>query len=1199
MDDAREVPASSARQPDSAPTPPASAIGDSAGSQAPIAPADPRILSGIDALAAVAFRPNEFGDTPPDAQPHPKLRDAPQAIAPKPTSSAKEATPEETPKPMQMQVPSQVRPEASPVPKQMPSQGRSETSPAFANPLGNPPLSMPPRPVVPLGGQRQGFLPGLQGVARTPLGPQRVVNVLKRPPGDMLAPANKKQRVDGPVAFLPIVPMQAKFKPSSPPKQGPPKTKQEVVPMEVEKEESPPRRGAFPGGRGVPSPTMGVLQRYKKSPLMDINFVARLGINRNPFRTSTHTPIGAYDMIEKASPPGPPIALSSAPISMHIGKSEGGGLFDSAAEIDIKIIEKQKKKASKKKKPQFHHERVPLAKVNFTSPKDANSAKKLMAGIHDLSQVIPTEDAMWLGRSLWIFTVEQLDYSLSAPSKSSGDRPGADLAEAVALSCLVNAHGGAKLRAQSSHNTKASNEKGVVHDIKAKDSEETPGEPVPPSVETVQGGREGSKSDCAHDSAAAPQAPKTPPPKVTTSESDATPNEAPQNSGRFTSEGPEEANLKPAAVQETPAKPAPTKSVDTAAAPHDEGVVKSPSHSSEPGLAESHNSGEVRKEVATTRDVDDQDNNDRAKVPLQPSIPKTGDKDVTEKGTSAASAAAKPKKPPQRPSNEQLHRAWEVLERWRASITKFKAGQIVVNSPKIFLLSGPIGQLLPELVKQFLQTIRVTTVYDFFALKKTEASPLLGYYSDWRKHCELPLAKGYALARHLLGMNMRLEKAVRSMPPADQFARDWMSTVLCILTGSSKEFIIDDLNMIDVDYFLNERTKEWSDRLVLWRETNNLPILKGSGKVAMVSGWKTSLKEALDVEKGKGRVLSEVELLKLPPGSKEDEAVQIVEIVPEKEKKKKKTPKKQPKPAPVPITYKSGQAALRSKTFFASALRPENIKFLSSAGIETAEQLIECDKQQSSTVVQELMKFRSKITGVDAQSATCVRLIYDWTQRVKAKLEAIESDTVKALAKKRGPRTTKDEADQVKSNGEAGKASKPSRPKGPGKPLKDPIEALSSNTRSFLASIDIYDGETFLRTKTSLISKTYIDWREVEKMSMLKGYGAIATVSGWKAQVRKSAADAGMHDLASTEPSDRGKQDPDGIDSGAGGKPVRAAKRMPSRLESVHIVQKTYSKLLFGLQARRLYMQGPTGKCHLRKQISCSVRNVHVRSVTS
>lgn len=262
----------------------------------------------------------------------------------------------------------------------------------------------------------------------------------------------------------------------------------------------------------------------------------------------------------------------------------------------------------------------------------------------------------------------------------------------------------------------------------------------------------------------------------------------------------------------------------------------------------------------------------------------------------------------------------------------------------------------------FLETARIRNVVDFLSLKKTEASPLIAIYQDWRRHCDLPTLKGYCLARHLLGLCCRFEAALTSVPHADAHTRKWMGSVLVTLTGGSKDFIITECQLDNVHEFLNERTKSWSDRLVAWRERNNLPPLRGSGKVAMVSGWKTSLKEALDVEKGTGRVLTEAEMLVAPP----PDPNAPVELP------KKKSTRKGAKTAKV-AKFKDVREALDSEDLLASVLKEDTVAFLRSVGIRTPEQLMEADKQSSQALINKIVAFRKETTNAPAQVANCVR----------------------------------------------------------------------------------------------------------------------------------------------------------------------------------------------------------------------------------
>lgn len=935
----------------------------------------------------------------------------------------------------------------------------------------------------------------------------------------VIAPASKQPRIESLDESSGIVPREQKQVPPTPPRTG-----AETPPtLELEKTDAKHSMEIFPGGRGVPSPTYGFKERSIPSPLVEMSFSSKLAPNRNPFMSRSHRPSATTDWrrglpLISSSDEFPSLDVSETS-ARDVVKSAKGGLFDNPEAEEVCTLPRSRQK-SKKKKGSPPRERLSLDKANFTSPKDCATATRLLARINSISGIVPRNEAMWLGTNMWIFTVEQLEYSLSALSKSPNKEPGHDLLQCLACSALCGFKDAGVVEAETRPFK-------VPGNCSAKSSAVSR---VAESENTTV-----SSADPAFASTAGATLRATPP----TSKS-----QIPQDKSGNSSDD--------------------EFAISVKCLPCD--INSNEEANQKPRFKDNSAQGPVAGE-RTPIDVGFE----------TPQTPHVNDDNVASRKGDAPVEAKYVNSIPSgdnTPSPKHLERAAAILERWRACVAKFRAGTDQKGTDT-FLLSGPIGQLLPKLVRQFLESVRVYTLLDFFSLKKTEASPLIAYYKDWRKHCLLPPLKGYCLARHLIGMSIRLEKAVRSLPPADAETRKWMSTVLVILTGSSKEFIIDECRVFDVEYFLNERTKEWSDRLVQWRIEQKQPPLKGSGKVAMVSGWKTSLKDSLDVEKGHGRVLTEAELLKAPPrGADEEEPESEVE---ESEQKLEiaMTPVKKPeKVSPEQVVYNSGKAALRSEDFLLSVLRAENVRFLNSIGIRNAEQLIECDKQPKSLAIAALVKYRTDATAIQAQPATCVRLMYDWTQRVKTKLKEIKCHAVGSLAKKRGPKSKEDgePLGPVVVAQPKKPSPKPVRPKNSCKVFGDPMDALSAGSRSFLESLGISDANTFLATKTSTMSMAYVTWREKENMPPLKGYGAIATVSGWKAQVRKAALDAGEHSLAATEPADRYGKLTNTVAK-------VAHEAVPSFFDSVLVVPKRSSSLLCGMSEKRFLVQGPTGTC--------------------
>lgn len=501
------------------------------------------------------------------------------------------------------------------------------------------------------------------------------------------------------------------------------------------------------------------------------------------------------------------------------------------------------------------------------------------------------------------------------------------------------------------------------------------------------------------------------------------------------------------------------------------------------------------------------------------------------------------------PTADELKRASKLLDCWREALEMFFDGKGKADSvSRQFPINGPIACLFPKCLLNFLETIKVKSLFSFLSMKKTESSSLIPEYRAWRSHCGLSAIKSFPLARHLTGIAIRTEKAISAIPPVDEFTKKWMSTVLVMFTGSAVDFIIKECKVTEPSSFIEERTKEWSDRLVAWRDLHKMPVLKGSGKVAMISGWKTAVKESLEIERDEGRVLSDEEQMKELP------ADPMEALVPDKNKKLSRKPGKEFKAA----LYKDAEVALRSPDFLSSVLKSDNTFFLGSVGITTAEQLIDVEKHIDSDITVSLMKFRTELTKIPAHASTCVRLLYDWTQRVRAKLEEIQTDSSKdEITKKSDPKHNiqNKEIDSNETKSFDSKAKKhDSEIKGPpaknlDSEMKDPpaktrkkkdasernttvtkkskknivihqnpMDSLSASARRFFDTTSIKTAHDLLSTKTTPTAMAYAKWREIEGLPFLRGDGSIATISSWKAQVRKMAKALGDEELAATMP---------------------------------------------------------------------------------
>ena len=562
---------------------------------------------------------------------------------------------------------------------------------------------------------------------------------------------------------------------------------------------------------------------------------------------------------------------------------------------------------------------------------------------------------------------------------------------------------------------------------------------------------------------------------------------------------------------------------------------------------------------------------------------------------------------PRNPTAKELKNALKLIDSWRDALSQFFQRKNFENDgtedhelPTHFPIDGPVECLFPKSVLNFLKTVRVQSLYRYLSLKKTESSSLIPEYRAWRSHCGLVSLRGFPLARHLAGIHTRIETALSSIPPVNAEARKWMGTVLVILTGSAKDFVVSECKINDAEIFVNGRTKEWSDRLVAWRALHKMPALKGSGKVAMISGWKTSLKESLDAEKGDGRVLTEEELMKDPPG----DPTEI--LMPKIKLQLSRKAGKEFKAA----LYRDAEVALRSPEFLMSVLKSDNATFLSSVGITTAEQLIDVEKQIDSNITMSLVKFRSQETDVPANANTCVRLLYDWTQRVRAKLEELQTVASQNLVKKRGskPKIVVDTTETKRNGGQKiqivpvdvpkkleVKLTKEKK-KGKRNPVKrvrnvlildNPMETLSISARKFLKTTKIETAHDFLATKTTETAFAYGFWREREGLPLLKGYGSIATISSWKAQIRKVAKALGDAELAATLPlGQRSKgSNEEGIISRTSQVTMpRSCREEPMVKEKVRIGERlqptpwTHKDVIMGLQFRLFSVHNASGK---------------------
>ena len=316
-----------------------------------------------------------------------------------------------------------------------------------------------------------------------------------------------------------------------------------------------------------------------------------------------------------------------------------------------------------------------------------------------------------------------------------------------------------------------------------------------------------------------------------------------------------------------------------------------------------------------------------------------------------------------------------------------------------------------------------------------------------------------------------------------------MGSPLIVLTGAAKDFLISEAKIYSPQVFVDTRTKDLADKLVAWRIAKGLPALKGTGKVAMISAWKSVIKEAIDVESADGEVVTGVDFKK----EAENAAAMQAESAPDTNEKKSET--KKPKAQTKKVSTSRVSGVNNSPTFLATLFDDSQMSLMGSAGIITPQNLLDTLKKADSPLVRVMIKKGCTAPGSTEplDSSGCVSLVREWCETIKKKLEEAES----------AKSTTKSEV-----------TPKPAAPVLPATGTRrdsysDPYNCLSSSTQRFLTSIRITTAESFLAARTTDVANAFIKWREQNQMAPLKGLGAVASVSGWKSQVRKAVKGAG------------------------------------------------------------------------------------------
>ena len=465
-------------------------------------------------------------------------------------------------------------------------------------------------------------------------------------------------------------------------------------------------------------------------------------------------------------------------------------------------------------------------------------------------------------------------------------------------------------------------------------------------------------------------------------------------------------------------------------------------------------------------------------------------------------------------SNEALRSTAEArLRQWTEMLDQAKDKPRYTIEER-FALSGGVSTLLTPTTLNFLGTVDIKTLLSFLALKKTETGAICDFFLTWRKKCGLAPLTHLGVAKYLLGVNARIESALSSIPPVDEDKRHWMMDPIIVMTGAAREFLVDDQKILTAFDFVHTRTKDLSLALAAWRQRKGFVPLKGSGKVAMISGWKATAKEVLEVEAGVGKVLEgdDTEGLVLAdiPGVPSDGA-------PSPPKKQSTSDPAKPVRAVIshalmePIAVKAegphtpvhvaarhsmentkkrinstrrqSEYDLHSKLFLDEILGEEETDVLAASHIHTAAQLFEAN-EETRTLLADKIAAAELVDEVEEAEA----LIEQWIISLKELLDLDLTDQY-APPKKKAKSSEKKKSISSEKN-ESSSSAKSKKTKSHHKMLKpeqtqnvnDPFELLSAVTKKFLNNIGITSAEQFLTARTTDIATEFVTFRKNEGM---------------------------------------------------------------------------------------------------------------------
>ena len=466
-----------------------------------------------------------------------------------------------------------------------------------------------------------------------------------------------------------------------------------------------------------------------------------------------------------------------------------------------------------------------------------------------------------------------------------------------------------------------------------------------------------------------------------------------------------------------------------------------------------------------------------------------------------------------------------------------------------FPLGGPLSILLPPALIQFLSAVGIDTACDLMAARKTENSLLVALFKIWQEKQGMKITRPQNIARFFTSVSSRVQSAITSVAPVDSFTRAWSGSNLIALTSSAREFIVFQCRYSDDSSFLEEQTGNIAKKLGNYRAEKGMSVLKGTGNVAVISSWRTIVKDTADLGESLKRPLPIVNLdVKAFVASRNGGAGSKGKTISQASTRGRKQKGSNSSVAAQrsnagssninlqpPHDHLSDDISLvmhelQSNDFMQRVLKPSQIKFLQSTGIFNADSLVRADKSEKSAMVQSLIRWRRDRGFDEIPAASASKAIVDWSRKVEKELNAIKQKRKRHLERENETAVLKNDSTGKRSGGSDQSRQIKKKKKKRVVPKKflehsglDPIEALSSSTREFLSTLGIATAEEFLSETTSDLGSAFISWRARTGLDELKGAGAISIVSGWKGQVRDVCEYLGKQSLIDLDASVRKK----------------------------------------------------------------------------